>query len=169
MVPVPTWTYSLEEERSIVYLITDTWEGKDGLPWQSLWRRDPLTLLVGRDKLSGSKIKDPAWGRREGADMCTQAGPGPALRGSVLRRGPATHNSTAAPQDGLGPAHRPIPWPVGITTSTQARCGDGYGTKCQGIKAVSQSAFTPQKCKSAWRTLYPWASTKTDINCMARE
>lgn len=59
-----------------------------------------------------------------------------------------THPRVPSYRDCVSPAHRPTLWPVGITTSTQAQCGDGYGTKCQGIKAVSQSAFTPQKCDS---------------------
>lgn len=97
--------------------------------------------------------------------MCTQAGPGPALRGSVLRRGPATHDSTAAPQDGLGPAPHSSSGSIlqGLCLScsppNSMACGHHYihpspvwrwlRYKVPGDKgAVSQSAFTPQKCDS---------------------
>lgn len=110
-VPVPTETYSLEGERGIVYLIMDTWEGKDQAPATKPLNKRPFNSAGREEQAPWQQDEGPS--RRQGEElMCTQAGPGPALHGAVLRRGPATHDSLRRPLGmvwALLPTHSRVP------------------------------------------------------------
>lgn len=63
-VPVPTETYSLEGERDIVYLIMDTWEGKDQAPATKPLNKRPFNS-AGREEQAPWK-QDEGPSQRQG-------------------------------------------------------------------------------------------------------
>ena len=66
-VPVPTETYSLEGERGIVYLIMDTWEGKDQAPATKPLNKRPFNSAGREEQAPWQQDEGPS--RRQGEEL----------------------------------------------------------------------------------------------------
>lgn len=133
-----------------MYLIMDTWEGKDQAHATKPLNKRPFNSAGRRNKPRGSRMKDPKTRGRGKELMCTQAGPGPALHRSCPQERTChtrlsygslgmvwallpTHSRVPSCRDCVCPAHCPtqdlqaslrLPNP-----SVEMDCG----TKCQGM------------------------------------